>query len=88
MLTGFGVTSAVVMVLAYSLEDRSHRWVAVFAVGCASTAVYGVLTRSWVFAALEAIWTLVAMRRFTSSLGRDDSATEQGADAGGGDRSL
>ena len=71
MLTGFGVASAIVMVVSYSRESRDHRWVAVFALGCAATATYGLLTRSWVFAALETIWAVIAWRRFTSGSATD-----------------
>ncbi len=65
VLTAFGVVSAVVMVVAYGLEDRSPIWVAVFAAGCLSTAVYGVITHAWVFAVLEAIWSVLAVHRFS-----------------------
>lgn len=55
MLTAFGLVGATTMVTAYALEDRSAIWIAVFAVGCAATAVYGVLTGASIFAALETI---------------------------------
>ena len=64
VLTAFGVASAAVMVVAYALESRGPRWIAVFALGCASTALYGILTRSWIFAVLEIVWSLLAVRRF------------------------
>ena len=70
MLTAFGVASAVVMVVAYALEARSPTWIAVFAAGCASTALYGILTRSWIFAGLEIVWSVLAARRF---IGRQEA---------------
>ena len=64
VLTAFGVASAVVMVVAYALESRGPTWIAIFAVGCASTALYGILTQSWIFAGLEIVWSALAVRRF------------------------
>ncbi len=52
------------MVVAYALEARGPVWIAVFAAGCASTALYAVLTRSWIFAGLELVWSVLAIRRF------------------------
>jgi hypothetical protein len=46
LLTAFGITSAVIMVVAYALETRSPKWIADFAGGCLSTALYGVMTQS------------------------------------------
>ena len=64
MLTAFGAVSAAVMVGSYALEARTPAWILVFAAGCASTALYAVLTRSWIFAALEIVWSALAVRRF------------------------
>lgn len=54
------------MVAAYALEARDRLWIAVFAAGCASAAVYAVLTRSWIFAGLEFAWAALAIRRFVN----------------------
>lgn len=67
MLTAFGVASATTMVVAYGLEARSRIWIAVFAVGCLATAVYGVLSEAWIFAVLETVWAGLAARRFLGS---------------------
>jgi hypothetical protein len=64
MLTIFGVVAATTMVVSYALEKRHHLWVAVFALGCAATAVFGVLTEAWIFAVLESVWAVIAIRRF------------------------
>jgi hypothetical protein len=66
MLTVFGVLSASAMVIAYALENQSPMWIGVFAAACLSTAVYGVLTEAWIFAILEALWSMIAMQRFVS----------------------
>ncbi len=54
------------MVTAYALEARGPKWIAVFALACAATAVYGVASGAWIFAALEATWSVVAFSRFVS----------------------
>jgi len=64
LLTVFGAIAAITMVTSYALEDRHRHWIAVFAVGCAATAVYGILTSAWIFAALETVWAAIAMRRY------------------------
>lgn len=70
MLTAFGIIAAAVMVVSYALEPRSHRWIAVFAVACATTSIYAVATGSWLFAALEFIWAAIALQRFRSARSR------------------
>jgi hypothetical protein len=51
-LTAFGLFAVTVMLICYALEDRSH-W-------------YGFLQGAWPFGAVEAIWALVALRRWRS----------------------
>lgn len=64
LLTAFGVIAATTMVVAYARENRHHYWIAVFAVGCAATAVYGLLTGAWIFAVLETLWAAVATNKY------------------------
>ena len=67
MLTAFGVIAATAMVVSYAFEDRHRSWIAVFAVGCAATAVYGLLTGAWIFVVLETLWAAVATRKYRRS---------------------
>ena len=64
MLTIYGALAASTMVVSYALEDRHRLWIAVFAVACAATALFGVLTSAWIFAALESVWAVIAIHRF------------------------
>ena len=64
MLTAFGVVAAATMVGAYALEPRGVHWIAVFAAGCAATALYGALTGAWIFVVLESVWAVIALNRF------------------------
>jgi hypothetical protein len=38
-----------------------------FAVGCALSAVYGFQSGTWPFGVVEAIWCVIALRRFLVS---------------------
>jgi hypothetical protein len=62
-LFGLAVLSA--CLVFYALEDR-HRWANLcFAIGCALSSVYGfLLPKAWPFGVVEAVWTVVALRRW------------------------
>ena len=60
----FGFLAVTAMLVAYALEERSHWFVLGFAVASAAASSYGFLIESWPFAAIEAIWSLVALRRW------------------------
>ena len=61
---GFGFVAAAAMVTMYALEGRGRRYVLGFTIACAAASTYAVLIHSWPFAAVEAVWTLVAVRRW------------------------
>lgn len=63
-LTGFGLFSVGAMLVFYALEDRSPWFVFGFAVSCALGSAYGFLQGAWPFGIVEAIWALVALRRW------------------------
>ncbi len=77
MLTAFGVIAATVMVVSYALESRGSNWIAVFAGGCAATALYGVLTGAWIFVVLESVWAVIALRRFQVARSSVDRAHQE-----------
>ena len=60
----FGSLAVAVMLLTYALEERSHWFVLAFAAASALAALYGLLIEAWPFAAIEAVWSLVALRRW------------------------
>jgi hypothetical protein len=64
-LTSFGLFAVTLMLLTYALEDRSRWFVLAFAVACALGSVYGFLQGAWPFGLVEAIWAVVALRRFS-----------------------
>lgn len=65
-LTAFGLFAVTTMLVAYALEERSPWFVLAFAVACALGSVYGFLQGAWPFGLVEAIWALVALRRWRS----------------------
>lgn len=64
MLTAFGATAVTFMMVAYALERRHPRFVLAFACGCVLSSLYGLLAGTWPFGVVEAIWALVALRRY------------------------
>jgi hypothetical protein len=56
------------MMVMYGFERRHRRYVLAFAVGCALASSYGFLSGAWPFGTVEAIWAVVALRRYR----RDD----------------
>ena len=64
-LSLFGLLAVTAMLVAYALEDRSHWFILAFAGACALGSVYGFLQGAWPFGLIEAIWTVVALRRWS-----------------------
>jgi len=66
-LTVFGLFAVSAMMLCYAFEDRSRWLVLGFAVSCVLGSTYGFLQGAWPFGVVEAIWALVALRRWTKA---------------------
>ena len=67
MLTAFGSVAVSVMLLSYWLEPRSRWFILVFALGSAATAAYSGLVAVYPIMVIEALWAVVALRRFKSA---------------------
>lgn len=65
-LTAFGLFAVTAMLLTYALEARSRWYVLGFAASCALGSAYGFLQGAWPFGVVEAIWSVVALRRFSA----------------------
>jgi hypothetical protein len=63
-LTLFGLFAVTAMLVFYALENRSPWFVLAFAGSCALGSIYGFLQGAWPFGLVEAIWSLVAARRW------------------------
>ncbi len=63
-LSLFGLFSVSAMLFCYAFENRSAWYVLGFAGACALGSTYGFLQGAWPFGLVEAIWSLVALRRW------------------------
>jgi hypothetical protein len=63
-LTVFGLFAVSAMLVTYALEKKSTWYVLAFAFSCALGSVYGFLQGAWPFGIVEAIWSVVAARRW------------------------
>jgi len=63
-LSLFGLFAVTAMLVFYALEHRSPWFILAFALACALGSVYGFLQGAWPFGIVEAIWALVAARRW------------------------
>lgn len=68
-LTAYGVVALTFMMTMYALEGRHRGFVLAFAGGCLLASSYGFLSGAWPFGVVEAIWAVVAVRRY---VGRRD----------------
>jgi hypothetical protein len=66
-LTAFGLFAVTAMLVTYALEARSRWWVLAFAGACWLGSAYGFLQGAWPFGVVEAIWGVVAIRRWIRS---------------------
>jgi hypothetical protein len=60
----FGLFAVTAMLVCYALEDRSHWYIFGFAVACALGSAFGFLQGAWPFGLVEAVWAVVALRRW------------------------
>jgi hypothetical protein len=63
-LTLFGLFAVTAMLVFYALEERSYHAIFGFAVACGLGSAYGFLQGAWPFGVVEAIWAVVALRRW------------------------
>lgn len=63
-LSLFGLFAVSAMLVCYAFEQRSPWWILGFAGACALGSIYGFLQGAWPFGVVEAIWALVAGRRW------------------------
>ena len=74
-LTLFGLFAVTAMLVCYALEDRSHWFILAFAAACALGSIYGFLQGAWPFGLVEAVWAVVALRRWSVRRRRPDRSS-------------
>lgn len=67
MVTTYGVLALTFMMTMYCLEHRGRRYILGFAGGCLLSASYGFLAGAWPFGIVEAVWAVIALRRYQAT---------------------
>jgi hypothetical protein len=70
-LTAFGLFAVTAMLLTYALEKKSSWFILGFAVSCVLGSAYGFLQGAWPFGIVEAVWSVVAVRRWWIEKGEE-----------------
>ena len=63
-LSLFGLFAVTAMMVCYALEKKSPWFVLAFSAACGLGSVYGFLQGAWPFGVVEAVWAVVAARRW------------------------
>jgi hypothetical protein len=63
-LTAFGLFAVSAMLVCYALEESSSWFILAFAASCGLGSAYGFLQGAWPFGIVEAVWGVVAARRW------------------------
>ena len=66
-ITIYGVLAVTFMMVMYALERRGRVFIALFALGCVLSSVYGFLSGAWPFGVIELVWAGIAYRRFATT---------------------
>jgi len=66
----FGLLAVTAMLAFYALEKRSPWFILAFAGACVLASIYGFLQGAWPFGLVEAVWSIVALRRWWLARGK------------------
>jgi hypothetical protein len=75
-LTVFGLFAVTAMLVCYAFEKRSPWFIFGFAIACSLGSVYGFLQGAWPFGFVEAVWTIIALRRWWLTMFLADSTLD------------
>jgi hypothetical protein len=76
-LSAFGLFAVTAMLVTYAFEQRRPSFVLAFAAACALGSVYGFLQGAWPFGLVEAVWSIVALRRWWNATRSSASPIQQ-----------
>ena len=68
-LSIFGLVAVTAMMVCYALERRSRWYVLAFSGACVLASIYGFAQGAWPFGIVEAVWAIVALRRWRAAAG-------------------
>jgi hypothetical protein len=74
LLSLFGALAVSAMLLFYTLESRSPKFVLAFAGACLTSSIYGFAQGAWPFGVVELIWCGVALHRWSNRNRRGEPA--------------
>jgi hypothetical protein len=60
----FGLFAVTAMLACCAFENRSPWYILGFAIACMLGSLYGFLQGAWPFGLVEAVWSMVALRRW------------------------
>jgi hypothetical protein len=60
----FGAAVVTLMMIFYALESRSAWFTFAFGLACLGSSLYGLLAGTWPFGVVEAVWGVVAFRKW------------------------
>jgi hypothetical protein len=63
----FGLFAVTAMLVCYALERRNRGFILAFAFACVLASIYGFLQGAWPFGLVEAVWSVVAWRRWMNA---------------------
>jgi hypothetical protein len=72
-LDALGVFAVTAMLVFYALEHRTRWIILAYAGACLHASAYGFLQGAWPFGVVEAIWSVVAVRRWIATRSRRDT---------------
>jgi hypothetical protein len=67
VLSIFGLFAVTAMLVCYALEARSRWFILAFAGACLLGSAYGFMQGAWPFGLVEAVWSVVAIRRWAKA---------------------
>lgn len=70
----FGSVVVTLMMVFYAMEGKNTVYTLLFAAMCIGASLYGFLAGTWPFGVIEAVWAIVALRKFLT-LGRTRTGT-------------
>jgi hypothetical protein len=63
-LSLYGLFAVTAMLVTYALEQKSPWFILAFAAACLLGSSYGFLQGAWPFGIVEALWAVIAVRRW------------------------
>ena len=66
VLNILGAIDLAIMLIFYAMEPKSRNYTLLFGLTCIGSSVYGFLSGTWPFGVIEAVWTVLALRKYIS----------------------